>query len=158
VRTQEFSVRWRWRFDKRWQRLPFHVLRSQIMLRNAVTDEKAWFRRAAGVEAVYVSNLHPKLPALNRLDTLDRVFGQLGEMASFTEKDFFRLMMTHHPYSGVYDGGLFCSAVSWADRSRFVMASYTDEGRLARFGYQPTRAARIEPAPAGISVVRAGAA
>ena len=158
VRTQEFSVRWRWRFDKRWQRLPFHVLRSQIMLRNAVTDEKAWFRRAAGVEGVYVSNLHPKLPALNRLDTLDRVFGQLGEMASFTEKDFFRLMMTHHPYSGVYDGGLFCSAVSWADRNRFVMASYTDEGRLARLGYQPTRAAHIERAPAGISVARAGVA
>lgn len=158
VRTQEFSVRWRWRFDKRWQRLPFHVMRSQIILKNAVTEEKAWFRPAAGVEGVYLSNLHAKLPALNRLDALDEVFGELSEMASFTESDFFRLMMKRHPYSGVYDGGLFRSEVSWADRDRFVMASYTDERQLARLGYQPTRAARIERASTGISVMRAGAA
>ncbi len=158
VRTQEFSVRWRWRFDKRWQRLPFHVLRSQIMLRNAVTHEKAWFRPAAGLEGVYLSNLHAKLPALNRLDALDRVFGELSEMASFTERDFFRLMMERHPYIGVYEGGLFCSAVSWANRDRFVTASYTDEGHLARLGYQPTRAAWIERAPGEISVQRVGVA
>jgi len=158
VRTQEFSVRWRWRFDKRWQRLPFHVLRSQIVLRNAVTDEKAWFQPAAVTEGVYLSNLHAKLPALNRLDALDRVFGALSEMASFTERDFFRLMMRCHPYVGVYEGGLFYSAVSWANRDRFVMASYTGEGQLARLGYQPTRAARIERAPMGISVRRMGAA
>ena len=156
VRTQEFSVRWRWRFDKRLRRLPFHVLRSAIMLRNAVTDEKAWFR-PAGVDGVYLSNLHAKLPALNRLDALDRVFGQLSEMATFTETDFFRLMMERHPYIGVYEGGLFYSAISWANRDRFVMGSWTDEGQLARLGYQPTRAARIERAPTGISVRRAGA-
>jgi len=158
VRTQEFSVRLRWRFDKRWQRLPFHVLRSQIVLRNAVTDEKAWFRPAAGLEEVYLSNLHAKLPALNRLDALDRVFGKLSEMASFTERDFFRLMMERHPYVGVYEGGLFWSAVSWANRDRFVMASYTDERHLGRLGYQPTRATRIERAPGEISVRRAGVA
>lgn len=158
VRTQEFSVRWRWRFDKRWQSLPFHVMRSQITLKNAVTGEKAWFRPAAECAGIYLSNLHAKLPALNRLDALDDVFGKLSAMASFTENDFFRLMMQRHSYTGVYDGGLFRSAVSWADRDRFIMASYTDETHLARLGYQPTRSARIESAPAGISVTRVGAA
>jgi hypothetical protein len=38
------------------------------------------------------------------------------------------------------------------------MASYTDERQLARLGYQPTRAARIERASTAISVMRAGAA
>ena len=157
VRTQEFSVRWRWRFDKRLQRLPFHVLRSQISLRNAVTDEKAWFRPAPGTPGLYLSNLHAKLPALNRLDSLDRVFAELGEMASFSEADFFGTMLKHHPYCGVYDGGLFYSAVSWADRHRSVLASYTDEGELARLGYQPTRTARIARARTTVSVARAGA-
>ncbi len=107
---------------------------------------------------MYLSNLHAKLPALNRLDALDRVFGELSEMASFTERDFFRLMMERHPYVGVYEGGLFWSAVSWANRDRFVMASYTDERHLGRLGYQPTRAARIERAPGEISVRRTGVA
>jgi hypothetical protein len=65
-------------------------------------------------------------------------------------------MRERHPYVGVYEGGLFWSAVSWANRDRSVMASYTDERHLGRLGYQPTRAARIEHAPAEISVRRAG--
>jgi hypothetical protein len=142
VRTQEFSVRSRWRFDKRLRRLPFHVVRSQVSLENGVTGERAWFRRST-VPGIYRSNLHAKLPALNRLSALDRVFDQLGQLRDFTEADFFRLTMADYPEIGVLDGGLFHSLISWDDRHTVISGSYGSPSALSALGYQPTRRARI---------------
>lgn len=142
VRTQEFSVRSRWRFDKRLRWLPFHVVRSHVSLVNAVTDKPAWFERS-GTPGIFRSNLHPKLPALNRLAALDHVFAQLSELPDFTEGDFFRLTMQTYPEIGVFDGGLFHSLISWDDRLTMVSGSYGSDTALAALGYQPTRRASI---------------
>ncbi len=145
VRTQEFSVRWRLRFEKRLRLLPFHVERSAISLANAVTGERAWFRRAEGFEGIYLSNLHAKLPALNRLDALERVFARLADADEFTEGDFFREMMRLYPLIGVFDGGLYHSLVSWSDKKDIVTGSWAHPDELRRLGYQATRTARILP-------------
>ena len=153
VRTQEFSVRWRWRYSKRLRSLPFHVVRSQVSLTNAVTGEKAWFRRVERMDEVFLSNLHPKLPALNRIAVMDEVFASLANKPNFTETDFFRLMMERHPLIGVYDGGLFHSLISFDDRRDAIMASYTDPAELERLGYQVTRSAQIDTAHAAVNIV-----
>lgn len=154
VRTQEFSVRWRWRFNKSLRRLPMHVSRSQVSLVNAVTGEKAWFRPVDGAGGIYLSNLHPKLPALNRMSTVEKVFSSLAAMPDFTELDFFRLMMSHQPLIGVFDGGLFHSLVSFEDQHTVVMSSYADSAKMNRLGYLPTRASRISPVQADITIDR----
>lgn len=157
VRTQEFSVRGRWRFDKRLSFLPGYRSRSAIQMSNAITGEKAWFRRASAQSPVYLSNLHAKLPALSRLSALDAVFAQLAAMDGFTESDFFRLMMDCHPCIGVYDGGLFHSLIAWEDRNVSLGGSYSDPADLMKVGYQPTRIASIEPATFGVRLEHAAA-
>jgi len=154
VRTQEFSVRGRWRYDKRLQMLPFHVLRSEISLSNVITGERAWFQRARGHEPIYLSNLHPKLPALNRVESMQSVFDALEAADQFTESDFFRLMMQRHPLTGVYDGGMFHSLVSYSDRGNAVMSSYVNLRELTRFGYEATRKACIDLDGVSVDVSR----
>jgi hypothetical protein len=154
VRTQEFSVRWRLRFNKRLKMLPFYVERSAIALSNATSGEKAWFQPVDGFPGIFLSNLHAKLPALNRLRSLDAVFARLAQAQEFTEGDFFREMMKEHPLIGVLDGGLFHSIVSYSDRKTSVMASYTAADKLAGLGYKGTRTARIVPVNGQVSIER----
>lgn len=150
VRTQEFSVRWRWRFDKQLHRLPFHITRSEVSLRNAITDERVWFELADSSERIFLTNFHAKLPALNRLSALRTAFARLAARDSFTERDFFAEMMVVHPFTGLLDGGIFHSMVA-RDTADTVSGSYSTENQLRRIGYLPTRTARIVPAPAGLA-------
>ena len=145
VRTQEFSVRHRWRFDKRLQFLPFHVERSQVSLRNVVTGKAATFSRARNFRGLYLSNLHPKLPALHRRSLLVPVFERLAARDGFTEADFFAEAMKVKPLIGVLDGGLYHSITSWSDRERVISGSYGSSERLADLGYHSTRVCRIRP-------------
>jgi len=154
VRTQEFSVRWRWRFDKRLKFLPFHVTRSEVHLKNAVTGERAWFKRCADCKGIFLSNLHAKLPALNRLDALVSVFAALAAKGDFTEGDFFVEVLKLYPHIGVLDGGLFHSFFSRLDKET-LSGSYSSAQVLAQTGYQQTRKAKILPVPANLSLSRA---
>lgn len=156
LRTQEFSVRWRWRFDKRLHWLPFHVTRSEVSLRNAVTGEPVWFERADAEAVIYLTNFHPKLPALNRLGALRACLARLASRDAFTEADFFAAMMEQHELTGLLDGGLFHALIDRNDRGA-VSGSYSSSGDIARIGYLPTRTARIVQAPAGILVRQAEA-
>ena len=156
VRTQEFSVRWRWRYDKRLKFLPFHVTRSEVALRNAITGERAWFSPVKEHDGIYLSNLHPKLPALNRISALDTVFAALATKDAFVEADFFRLMMGCHPLIGVFDGGLYHSLISGSEGGTVVTGSYSANQALAKFGYHPTRSARISPQVDSVLVARTG--
>lgn len=156
VRTQEFSVRWRWRFDKQLHWLPFHVTRSEVSLRNAVTGEPVWFERADAEAGIYLTNFHPKLPALNRLGALRACLARLAARDAFTEADFFATMMEQHELTGLLDGGLFHALIDRNDRGA-VSGSYSSSGDIARIGYLPTRTARIVQAPAGILVRQAEA-
>lgn len=144
VRTQEFSVRHRWRFDKRLRFLPFHVERSQVSLRNVVTNEAAWFKAAKGFPGMYLSNLHPKLPALQRVSLLQTVFDQLAAREGFVEADYFAEAMKIKPMIGVLDGGLYHSLTTWSDRGSVISGSYASAGQLVDTGYLPTRVCKIQ--------------
>ncbi|WP_227818025.1 hypothetical protein [Nitrogeniibacter aestuarii] len=143
VRTQEFSVGQRWRYDKRLKFLPFHKERSHIALKNAITGEKAWFKRVKDQNGLFISNLHPKLPALHRIGDLRTVFEQLRTYDAFAESDFFAEMMKRHELIGVLDGGIFWSLISWSDRDRVVSGSYGNAKQLETTGYQATRHSKI---------------
>ena len=151
VRTQEFSVRNRWRFDKALKFLPFHVTRSEITLKNLATNEKAWFKPSA-VKNIYLSNLHAKLPALNRMDALVTVFEKLAAYKGFAEGDFFAEMVKLYPNIGVYDGGLFHSIFSRKSAEPAVSGSYSNEKTLAQIGYQQTRYSKIVETPENIEI------
>ncbi len=144
VRTQEFSVMNRWRYNKRLSFLPFHVWRSQVSLRNAVTDERVWFKRAEGFSRMYHSNFHAKLPALHRLNFLKEVFCKLEVKKEFSEKDFFQEMMRMARQVGVLDGGIYHSLISYLDRAEVVTGSYGDPKLRNKVGYHNTRKTNIK--------------
>jgi len=144
VRTQEFRVASRWRFDKRFHWLPGHITRSEVHLRNAVTKEKVWFEARVDFPGLYLTNFHAKLPALNRVAAMRDVFAALAHREAFAEGDFFVEMAARHPLTGLYDGGLFHSLLERGDK-RFTSGSYSDSALLATLGYQETRTGRIGP-------------
>jgi hypothetical protein len=118
--------------------------RSQISLRNAVTGEKSVFKRVQSFPGIYLSNLHPKLPALQRVDLLSAVFQRLAEKKNFTEKDYFEEAMRIRPQIGVLDGGLYHALSSWSDRKDVISGSYGSANKLQEIGYLQTRICTIE--------------
>lgn len=144
VRTQEFSVRHRWRYSKRLGFLPFHVTRSEIHLINAVDGNKAWFKSCKEHPNIFLSNLHAKIPALNRISAMETVFNSLAAKEKFAEYNFFEEMMKLYPHIGVWDGGLFYSLIS-RETAKCMSGSYSSPEALARMGYQQTRYASIVP-------------
>ena len=143
VRTQEFSVMHRWRYDKRLSWLPFHNWRSHVSMENLVTRQKAWFRNVDAKGDVYLSNLHPKLPGLHRVDTLKRVFNKLDKRKAFSEWDFFSEMVSNHPNIGVLDGGIFHSLTNFEESGDVLTGSWSTEADLEVAGYLNTRQASI---------------
>lgn len=143
VRTQEFSVRNRWRFDKRLSFLPFHVERSRVSLRNVVNGSKAFFKKANGFPGLYLSNLHPKLPALQRIEVLKEVFSRLAKKTSFTEADYFAETMSIKPLIGVLDHGIYYPMTEPSNSDQKVSASWTDKSVLEAIGYEQTRSSKI---------------
>jgi hypothetical protein len=154
VRTQEFSVRFRWRFDKRLRFLPFHVERSQVSLRNAVTNERAWFRSANGFPGIYLSNLHPKLPSLQRVSLLKEVFNILAARAGFVEGDYFAEAMKARPLIGVLDGGVYHAMSTSGDPATVVSGSWSSPEQQAKVGYFTTRVSNIKVALPGVVGMR----
>ncbi len=141
VRTQEFKVKFKWRFNKALKYMPFRVKRSIIALKNLVTNEKAWFTPTK-FKNIYKSNLHAKLPALNRMSSMRHCFEILRKKDSFQEWDFFQEMHKLHPNIGVLDGGIFHSLIS-GDEKNSLTGSYSDKQKLHETGYKQTRYAQI---------------
>lgn len=154
VRTQEFNVQQAWRYDKKLKFLPFHVARSEIHLIDLVTGSKAWFRKAKEFQHIYLSNLHAKLPALNRMDSMKKVFVQLSGQENFSEQDFFVEMRKLHPLIGLYNGGLFHSIFS-RENKEDISGSYIDDKKMAEIGYFATRKSRIVPFPVAAAIKEA---
>jgi len=150
VRTQEFSVRGRWRYDKGLSHVPFRKRRSLIHLVNQATGEKAWFKKT-GVKNIWMSNIHAKLPALNRISALENVFRQLASCDAFSEVDFFRLMKAETPQIGILDGGIW-HQLSTPDTSEVTSGSWSSEAELKKMGYQTTRTASIDKTTPIVSV------
>lgn len=142
VRTQEFSVRNRWRYNKDWWFLPFRNLRSVVRQKNEVTGERAFFQRISRDEKIWMSNLHAKIPALNRVELMRQVFQSLEEKGAFTEKNFFEFVYSIKKRIGIYDGGLF-HQLSTPYSKKIVSGSWSDLASLKRLGYQTTRTAQF---------------
>lgn len=127
VRTQEFSVRLKWKFNKKLKFLPFHNTRSEISLRNIATGRKARFKRVDGFKGIYKSNLHPKLPAFHRWESLRIQFEKLREMKNFSEADYFKIATKESSYIGIHDPGLYYSLSTRENASKIPAASYLEK-------------------------------
>ena len=143
VRTQEFDVFQRWRFDKQLRYFPFYKKRSAINLSNAINQEKAFFEKNKYYSNLYVSNLHPKLPALNRISVMRKVFGSLSKLSSFSESDYFRESMKYNNQIGILNKGIYYSIAEGIGTKKVLSGSHSSTKELKKIGYLRTRRSQI---------------
>ena len=146
VRTQEFSIKNSWRFDKKYSFLPslLHNRRSEADLRN--TTDNSYFRKdliykADSIE-VYSSNLNAKLPGLHKTESLKLVIDKLAQRSSFSEKDFFKIYAELSTRIGIIDKGIWYSLTDSKNNSEET-ASWGNKVYLKQLGYQDTRHSMI---------------
>jgi hypothetical protein len=137
VRTQEFSVRWRMLYDKKYHWAPFARRHSLVSQNNAITGERVWFRLGDGRRRIWLTNFHAKLPALNRLGAMRKVFTELSERDEITELDFMHLYYGLYSNMALLDGGIY-RMLSSSDTSH-ISGSYSTAQQLAKAGYHNTR-------------------
>lgn len=146
VRTQEFSIKNPWRFDKKYRFLPplLHNKRSEVDLRN--TTDNSYFRRELVSKGdtfnVYSSNLNAKLPGLHKTDSLKFVIDKLAQRSSFSEKDFFKIYAQLSTRMGIIDKGIWFSLTDSRNNSEET-ASWGDKLYMKQIGYQDTRNSSI---------------
>ena len=138
VRTQEFSVRWRRLYDKRWAYLPFARRHSWVVQYNPVTKEPVWLKLADRTNRIYFTNFHSKLPALNRLPAMCHVFDALCAQESISEMDFIELYHGLYPINALLDGGIYRDLGSIPSPD-IVSGSYSTPDRLREIGYRGSR-------------------
>jgi hypothetical protein len=146
ARTQEFSVKHAWRFDKKYNFLPFpfHNKRSEVDLMN--TTDGSYFKKKLIYEGsginVYSSNLNAKLPGLHKIDSLKFVMSELARASSFSEKDFFNVYAELSDHMGIIDKGIWYSLTDSKNNSAET-ASWGNKSYLDQIGYQDTRHSTI---------------
>jgi len=141
VRTQDFSVKFRALYNKKYHWLPFVNKSSLVSQRNAITGEAVWFELADDKAKIYFTNFHAKLPSLNRIKTMKKVFNKLETKANITELDFMRLYSEEYPVMAILDGGIYKMLSSI--ETTYVSGSYTSKDDLVKIGYSNTRVDRI---------------
>lgn len=141
VRTDEFSVRWRMFYDKRYWFMPFAKRNAWVMQTNQVTGEKVRFQLADRSHKIYRCNFLAKLPSLNRFAAMKSVFRSLQQQEFISELDFMRLYHELYPQYAVVDGGLY-NILSSVESP--VTGSFTERDRLEEIQYRTTRNDRIE--------------
>ena len=104
----------------------------------------------SGVPGIYLTSFLTQLPALNRLDVLDRAFTALRTRGSFTEHDFQRACYDVHPTNALIDGGVFHVKLTAGDEP-CMSGSWSSPQALGSVGYKATRQDKIVP-PDGYSV------
>lgn len=93
-------------------------------------------------DAFWATNFLTQLPALNRYDTMKRVFEKLRSVERFTELDFQRLYHEEYPLISIIDGGIFnCDLNPYG--TKIITGSWTSPKELEKLGYSPTRQALI---------------
>jgi hypothetical protein len=142
VRTQEFSVRWRWLYDKRLAALPFVRRHSMVVQYDATTGQRVRFVPADKQRRIFTANFHTKLPALNRMAAVRTIFSDLASQEQVTELDFMQRYHRLFPTIAILDGGIYWTAGN--DLSgRIITGSWTDSTQQAAVGYENTRITRI---------------
>ena len=92
---------------------------------------------------LYKSRLVPLLHSVNRLPAMKYAFNKLRQMAKFSEQDFQRFYRECHKLSGLIDGGLFHTKLTWDTPA--LSASWSGEQRRNNVGYRDTRHDSIVP-------------
>jgi hypothetical protein len=141
VRTQKFSVRFRWLFDKKFHFLPFVFKSSLVSQINPFTNQKVWFEKVSDFRGIYKSNFHAKLPALNRIKLMKKVFSKLVQIHKISELDFMRFYFELNPIYSVLDRGIFYQLSSIS--SEHVSGSWSSDSSLVEINYKRTRNDRI---------------
>jgi len=141
VRTQEFSVRWRWLYDKQFAFLPFSRRRSLVRLRNAINGQYAWFKLADPKARIFYTNLHAKIPAFNRLSAMQKVFSEIAKHEMTTEYEFMKFYYALFPKMAILDGGLY--HLEGFDDAEVVHGSWSSQRKLDEFGYFKSRASPV---------------
>jgi hypothetical protein len=144
TRTQEFYVKFSWFFDKEKRLNPVRSKRSLVALKNLVSGESATFTKISKNSNLYKTNLHAKLPAVNRIKNLRIAFQALQQMEIFTEHDFFVQMQTNDYQSAILDGGLYYTLVNSRDKELIESGSWIDKFKGEKSEYLPTRKASIK--------------
>ncbi|SNC62170.1 hypothetical protein [Polynucleobacter victoriensis] len=142
VRTQEFSVRCRFLYDKKYAWFPWPKKNSVVSQRNAITNEKVWFKKLSSTESIWVTNFHTKLPALNRMSAMVSVFDRLAASSTkITEIEFMSFYHDIYKLTGLLDGGAF--RILNDINSPGLSGSYSPQEVLDRSGYRGTRVDQI---------------
>jgi len=142
ARTQEFSVRYSWRFNKKYSFLPypFHIRRSQVDLKN--TSDLLDFRYKLVTNLsnykLYSTNLNAKLPGLHKIESLRMVIYELAKLGSFSEKNFFEVYSKLSNTIAMLDKGIWYSLTDSKRYSKDT-GSYGNPLYLSEIGYQETR-------------------
>jgi len=146
ARTQEFSVRSSWRFNKKYSFLPypFHVRRSQVDLKNTsdLSDFRYKFITNLSNYKLYSTNLNAKLPGLHKIESLRMVIYELAKLESFSEKLFFEVYSKLSNKIAMLDKGIWYSLTD-SKKHSIDTGSYGDPLYLTKIGYQETRYSMI---------------
>lgn len=146
ARTQEFSVRYSWRFNKKYSFLPypFHVRRSQVDLKNTSNLLDFRYKLIANLSnyKLYSTNLNAKLPGLHKIESLRMVIYELAKLGSFSEKNFFKVYSKLSNTIAMLDKGIWYSLTDSKKYSKDT-GSYGDPLYLSEIGYQETRYSSI---------------
>lgn len=141
IRLHEYSVENR------------HLYNKDVPTKGSRTTWQSHTNKATGkpisidpthTDGIHKTNFLTQLPALNRYESMCRVFKKLLEIKSFTELDFQRLYHEEHNVTGILDGGIFhCDSASFGTKA--ITGSWTSKDELKRLGYLDTRFATITP-------------
>jgi hypothetical protein len=128
-------------YDKRFHWTPFARRHSLVSQNNAITGERVWFRLGDGRCHIWLTNFHAKLPAMNRMGAMFKVFSELSKRVEITELDFMSLYYGLYPTMALLDGGIY-RMLSSSDTSH-MSGSYSTSQHLAEVDYHNTRIAHI---------------
>jgi hypothetical protein len=146
ARTQEFSVRCSWRFNKKYSFLPYplHIRRSQVDLKNTSNLSNYRYKIIANLSnyKLYATNLNAKLPGLHKIESLRMVIYELAKLDSFSEKNFFEVYSKLSDKIAMLDKGIWYSLTDSKKYSKDT-GSYGDPLYLSKIGYQGTRYSMI---------------
>lgn len=150
VRLQRFKVRFRYLYDK----YSFLGRRNPdaVTLANLVTSERAWFKQSVEDRRFFRTNLCTKLPSVNRVSLLQKVFAQLEKLDKFEEGHLFRFANELYPVTAVFDGGAYTSRLGHQSTG-VVNGSFVKPEQEAELNYFQSRFATMYKEPFDVNLV-----
>lgn len=142
VRLQEYSVNERHLYNKN---MPVANARRYAWVShvNAITNQSVKLSPLGSGTDVYESNFLTCLHSMNRLNTMLKVFKQLSQLKSFSERDFQRMYHDDYKTIGQLDGGVFHAKLGFTpDNPRALSGSWSKN--VTDVGYRTTRIDRIQ--------------